>query len=191
MLWNILMWTYYRGCFILGIRAYYSQFLYISLYYTLKYFVLKKGPLAPVRIRSWETSTIVKPAGGIYSVLPLWPFIWQGSELNLDFFSSVIVGWWVLQTGWTFLVVLGASVLDQHDFVLVFMSYREMHIALRGLYLEVNNRTHYGFLNCVPPFHNSNVRNKRNGKILLCYCIYLLSTCLLTAFALNFVMNEL
>lgn len=87
--------------------------------------------------------------------------------------------------------ILGASVLDQHDFVLVFMSYSEMHIALKGLYLKVNNRAHYGSLHCLPPFRNSNVRNKRNSKMLLCYCIYLLSTCLLTGFALNFVKNEL
>lgn len=68
-----------------------------------------------------------------------------------------------------FLEVLGASVLDEHDFVLVFMCYSEMHTALRGLYLKVNNGAHYGFLNCVSLFHNSNVRN-RNSKVL-CYCI--------------------
>lgn len=66
------------------------------------------------------------------------------------------------------LKVLGASVLDQHDFVLVFISFSEMHIALRGLYLEVNNRIHYGFLNCMSPFHNSNVRIKETVK---CYFV--------------------
>lgn len=48
-----------------------------------------------------------------------------------------------------FLEVLGVSVLDQHDFVLFFMSYSEMHITLRSLYLNVNNGTHYSLLNCV------------------------------------------
>lgn len=41
------------------------------------------------------------------------------------------------------------------------------------------------------PFRNSNVRNKRNTKMLLCYCIYLIDTCLLMAFALNSVQNKL
>lgn len=79
-----------------------------------------------------------------------------------------------------------------------FMSYSEMHIALTGLYLKSNNGRHYGFLNIttlpdhfVSPFWNSNVRNRRNSKPVLCYCTYLLGTCLLMAFALNSAKNKL
>lgn len=43
----------------------------VSIYYMLRYFILKKGFLTLVGIWSWETSTIFKPAGGIYPVLPL------------------------------------------------------------------------------------------------------------------------
>lgn len=79
-----------------------------------------------------------------------------------------------------------------------FMSCSEMHIALTGLYLKGNNGTHYGFLNIttlqdhfVSPFSNSNVKNKSNFKTGLCYCSYLLGTCLLMAFTLNSVKNKL
>lgn len=78
------------------------------------------------------------------------------------------------------------------------MSYSEMHIALMGLYLKGNNGSHYGCLNVttlqdhfVSPFCKSNVRNKRNSKMVLCYCTYLLGTCLLMAIALNSVKNKL
>lgn len=57
------------------------------------------------------------------------------------------------------------------------MSYSEMHHALTGLYLKGNNGTHYGFLkrttlqdHFVSPFCNSNMRNKRNDKMVLCFC---------------------
>ena len=79
-----------------------------------------------------------------------------------------------------------------------FVSYSEMNIALTGLYLKGNNGTYYGFLSVttlqdhfVSPFCDSNVRNKRNSKIVLCYCTYLLGTCLLMAFALNSAKNKL
>lgn len=73
-----------------------------------------------------------------------------------------------------------------------------MHIALLDLCLKCNNGTHYGFLNIttlqnhfVSPFCNSDVRNKRNRKMVPCYCTYLLGACLFMAFALNSVKNNL